>query len=57
MRTLPITNCRVRNAHLTNNQQHELPIALLENLADALLNFNDISDLTAWLQTNDFDSN
>ncbi|HBK98838.1 MAG TPA: hypothetical protein DD001_16715 [Microcoleaceae bacterium UBA10368] len=29
----------------------------MENLADALLNFNDISDLTAWLQTNDFDSN
>ncbi|MEG4169975.1 MULTISPECIES: Rpn family recombination-promoting nuclease/putative transposase [unclassified Microcoleus] len=31
----------------------ELSIALLENLADALLNFNDISDLTAWLQTQD----
>ncbi|MGB7712561.1 MAG: DUF4351 domain-containing protein [Microcoleus sp.] len=47
----------MRTAHLTNHQQHELPIALLENLADALLNFNDISDLTAWLQTNDFYSN
>jgi predicted transposase/invertase (TIGR01784 family) len=39
------------------SQIRRLPIALLENLADALLNFNDISDLTAWLQTNDFDSN
>lgn len=35
------------------NQIQELPIALLENLAEALLNFNNISDLTAWLQTQD----
>lgn len=38
------------------SQIQQLPIALLENLADALLNFNDISDLTAWLQTNDLSS-
>ena len=39
------------------SQIQQLPIALSENLADALLNFNDISDLTAWLQTNDLSSN
>jgi predicted transposase/invertase (TIGR01784 family) len=38
-------------------QIQQLPIALLENLADALLNFNDISDLTAWLQTQDLSEN
>ncbi|MEG5033629.1 Rpn family recombination-promoting nuclease/putative transposase [Microcoleus sp. AT3-D2] len=32
----------------------ELSIDQLENLGEALLNFNDISDLTAWLQTQDF---
>lgn len=37
-------------------QIQQLPIALLENLADALLNFNNLSDLTAWLQTNDLSS-
>ncbi|MGB7894299.1 MAG: Rpn family recombination-promoting nuclease/putative transposase [Microcoleus sp.] len=31
----------------------ELSIDQLENLGEALLNFNDISDLTAWLQTQD----
>ncbi len=31
----------------------ELSIDQLENLGEALLNFNDLSDLTAWLQTQD----
>jgi predicted transposase/invertase (TIGR01784 family) len=33
------------------SQIQQLSIDQLENLADALLNFNDISDLAAWLQT------
>jgi predicted transposase/invertase (TIGR01784 family) len=33
------------------SQIRKLPIALLDNLAEALLNFNTISDLIVWLQT------
>jgi len=35
------------------SQIGELSIAKLENLGEALLNFNEISDLAAWLQTHD----
>jgi hypothetical protein len=30
-----------------------LPLENLENLADALLDFNDVNDLQLWLATND----
>jgi len=36
-----------------DSQIQQLSIDQLENLGEALLNFNDISDLTAWLQTQD----
>jgi predicted transposase/invertase (TIGR01784 family) len=37
-----------------DSQIQQLSIDQLENLGEALLNFKDISDLTTWLQTQDF---